>query len=59
MELVGPKEVADMLGVSRQRVSQLAKQRGFPEPVAVLRAGKIWDADEIRAWAERRERRGD
>ena len=58
MELVGPKEVADLLGVSRQRVTQLARQPGFPKPVAVLKAGKIWDADEIRAWAERRKQQG-
>lgn len=58
MELIGPKEVAELLGVSRQRVTQLARQPGFPKPVAVLKAGKIWDADEIRAWAEKRRREG-
>jgi len=41
-ELVGVSEVADLLGVSRQRASALAKSSGFPLPVAVLAAGPVW-----------------
>jgi hypothetical protein len=41
-ELVGVTEVADLLGVSRQRASALAKSSGFPVPVAVLAAGPVW-----------------
>lgn len=48
--LVGAAEVADMLGVSRQRVHQLAVQLGFPEPVVTLAAGKIWERAAIEAW---------
>lgn len=54
MELIGPQEIAQLLGVSRQRVSQLTKRRDFPKPVAVLAMGQIWDADEVRVWAARR-----
>ncbi|QCX28092.1 helix-turn-helix domain-containing protein [Nocardioides jishulii] len=49
--LVGVAEVADMLAVSRQRVHQLAAAEGFPEPVAVLKAGKIWERADVEGWA--------
>jgi predicted DNA-binding transcriptional regulator AlpA len=52
---MGTAEVAALLGgVSRQRVLQLAQQAGFPEPIAVLSMGKVWDSDDVRRWAEHR-----
>lgn len=53
--LMGTAEVAAHLGVSRQRVLQLAAQDGFPAPFAVLSMGKVWRAQDIRNWAERRQ----
>jgi len=53
-ELMGTAEVALLLGVSRQRVLQLASRAGFPEPVAVLRMGNVWRGAEVREWAEGR-----
>lgn len=53
-ELVAAAEIADMLGLSRQRISQLAASPGFPKPWTELRMGKIWLADDIRDWASRR-----
>ncbi len=53
-ELMGSAEVAELLGVCRQRVLQLAQQPGFPEPVAVLRLGKVWRAADIHRWAGER-----
>jgi predicted DNA-binding transcriptional regulator AlpA len=50
MELVGAREIADMLGVSPQRVHQLASAPDFPKPLAVLSAGMIWDRADIEAW---------
>lgn len=50
--LVAAYEIAQMLGVSRQRVSQLATSTGFPEPVAVLGVGRIWLREDVVAWAE-------
>lgn len=41
-ELVGVAEIASILGVSRQRVSELRGRRGFPEPVADLASGPVW-----------------
>ncbi len=55
--LMGTAEVAAHLGVTRQRVLQLAKQPGFPEPLAVLSMGKVWRASDVRAWAQGREQR--
>ena len=49
-ELMGAAEAARELGVSRQRVNQLAQTGSFPKPVAVLDAGRIWLAADIRDW---------
>lgn len=50
-DLMGNAEVAAYLGVSRQRVLQLAARDDFPRPVAVLKMGQVWQSDSIRAWA--------
>jgi predicted DNA-binding transcriptional regulator AlpA len=53
--LVGAAEIADLLGVSRQRVNELARtSQEFPSPVAELAAGRIWERESIEAWARRR-----
>lgn len=52
-ELMGTAEVAALLGVSRQRVLQLlADDTTFPPPAAVLKMGKVWDAEVVRRWAQ-------
>ena len=50
--LVGAHEIRDMLGVSRQRVYQLAGQSDFPKPVATLAQGKIWAVDDVQKWID-------
>jgi hypothetical protein len=40
--LLGVAEVAELLGVSFQRVSELRPKSGFPGPVARLAAGPVW-----------------
>jgi predicted DNA-binding transcriptional regulator AlpA len=47
-ELVGLTEAAAILGVSRQRVHQLAQKNSFPSPVARLSSGSIWRETEVR-----------
>src|SRR6266508_3740632 len=42
-ELVGVAELAGLCGVTRQRASVLARSDGFPEPLAELAAGPVWD----------------
>lgn len=53
-ELVGVPEVADILGISRQRVHQLKGTPRFPAPLARLKGRSMWDAAVIRIWAEKR-----
>jgi predicted DNA-binding transcriptional regulator AlpA len=54
MDLMGAAEIAEYLGMSRQRVHQLAERDDFPRPVAVLSAGKFWLGADIREYAARR-----
>lgn len=56
-EFAGAHEVAQMLGVSRQRVFQLAARDDFPRPVAVLKATRVWRTEDVLAWADERDRR--
>ncbi|MGI5213182.1 helix-turn-helix transcriptional regulator [Plantactinospora sp. CA-290183] len=51
-ELMGPYEIADYLGVSRQRFQQIARRPGFPKPYQELRGMKVYLAAEIRQWAK-------
>ena len=55
--LAGIREAAEILGVSRQRASELASSAGFPRPVAELAAGPVWLRSAIRSFNERWERR--
>jgi prophage regulatory protein len=57
IELAGVAEIAELLGVSRQRVDQLVREHDdFPRPIAELAAGRIWIRQEIVDWAERKGR---
>jgi predicted DNA-binding transcriptional regulator AlpA len=50
-ELVGTTDVAAMLGVSRQRVSQLIDSyEDFPVPVDVIAGRRVWTRDEVQRW---------
>lgn len=40
--LMGAREISVRLGLSRQRVQQLAERPDFPAPVASLRRGRVW-----------------
>jgi predicted DNA-binding transcriptional regulator AlpA len=52
--LVGAKEVADLLGVSRQRVNKIAQTHSeFPAPLGILAGGRIWSQRDILQWARR------
>ncbi len=49
-DLVGAAEAALLLGVSRQRVGQLAERADFPAPIARLSAGPVWTRISIEAF---------
>ena len=40
-------EIAELLGVSKQRAHQIAAEDGFPEPVAEDARGRLWDRREV------------
>lgn len=49
--LVGSSEVAEILGVSRQRVHQLRTHPGFPSPLVEVAMGPLWDERAVEAFA--------
>ena len=53
LDLVSTAEIARLLGVTRQRVQQLAKTNDFPEPAATLSMGSVWHTHDVRTWAAR------
>lgn len=55
-DVLGVSEIADLLGLTRQRVLQLANDPTFPRPT-ILKGGKIWDRADVLEWARRTERK--
>ena len=55
----GLYEVAALLGVSKAAVSsrRATVDPPFPEPLATLRCGPIWDLEQIEAYERDRKRR--
>jgi predicted DNA-binding transcriptional regulator AlpA len=51
--LAGIREIADLLGVSRQRANQIAATKTFPKPLARLAMGPVWRLSDVKTWAER------
>lgn len=52
---MGAHEIRVRLGgISRQRVYQLTSRADFPAPIADLRQGKVWRADDVERWATAR-----
>jgi hypothetical protein len=56
-DLVGVSELADLLKVSKQRISKISSAAEFPKPIAKLAAGPIWRKIAIARFAEAWERR--
>lgn len=50
IRLMGMAEIAERLRLSRERASQLANRRDFPEPAARLKMGQVWLADDVDEW---------
>ena len=48
--LVGVREIADALSVSRRTVYTWIDRDDFPSPTADLYSGRIWKLEAIRAW---------
>jgi predicted DNA-binding transcriptional regulator AlpA len=56
-DVVSTTEAGEMLGVSRQRVLQLAERDDFPEPIRLGQRDLVWSADALRRFAEAWDRR--
>lgn len=52
-KIVGVAELAEMLGVTRQRAWQLTKTADFPAPCYQMKAGDFWKLSDVQAWAKR------
>lgn len=53
MILVSSVEIADRLGVKRMTVHQWRQRNvGFPDPLAQLAIGPVWDWADVEAWAK-------
>ncbi|KAB1912056.1 MULTISPECIES: hypothetical protein [Micromonospora] len=51
MELLGLDEIRDLLGgISKQRATIIVGRKGFPDPLATLKMGRVWDGKAVRAW---------
>lgn len=48
--LMGQAEIADRLGVSRQRVQQLTGKPNWPAPFDTLAMGKVWWVKDVEEW---------
>ena len=51
-DLLGVAELAERLGVSRQRAWTVTGRPDFPEPVAQLKATPVWSAGSVRRFLE-------
>lgn len=51
--LVGYAEIADMLGVSRQRVYQLVRGKNFPAPMIETRQGPLMLEAAVKNWIKK------
>lgn len=50
LDLMGTTEIRERLGVSKSRVHQLVREKGFPEPVARVSGVTIWLTQDVEAW---------
>jgi predicted DNA-binding transcriptional regulator AlpA len=50
--VVGTGEIAEMVGISRQRVNQILGEGNFPPPLARLAKGPVWRRGDIVRWAQ-------
>jgi prophage regulatory protein len=49
-QLMGAAEIQRRLGVGRNRVYQLTRDRDFPAPFQTLTMGSVWRKRDVEAW---------
>lgn len=50
--MLGNAELGRLLGVTRQRVSQIVSGPDFPRPRFTLAMGSVWALEDVTAWAD-------
>lgn len=50
LRLAGLAEAAEILGVTKRTALGYSKRRDFPEPLARLASGPVWDAAAVETW---------
>lgn len=50
MKILGSRELAETLGVSKQLLSIWRKRGKLPTPIAELHCGPIWNKQDIDRW---------
>lgn len=55
--LVGLTEIAEYYAISRQLAKKWTQRSDFPEPLAQLAQGSVWDGHAVTAWGRRHGRR--
>jgi predicted DNA-binding transcriptional regulator AlpA len=56
--LMTKTDVAAFLGVSRERVTQLAKRADFPASLGLVGKSLVWLRGDVEQWAKAWDRRG-
>jgi predicted DNA-binding transcriptional regulator AlpA len=52
VEYVGRRDIAEMLGVSRQRAHELTQRHNFPRPVGQINRQPVWRREDVETWAK-------
>jgi hypothetical protein len=58
LDLVGTSEIRERHGLARHRVFRLRRRGLWPEPLAQLHCGAIWDGREVKEAVRKLQRRG-
>jgi predicted DNA-binding transcriptional regulator AlpA len=52
MDLLGTRDIAELLGIARNRAYELVNRKGFPDPIATVNARtRMWDRAQVVEWA--------
>ncbi len=50
--LLGLAEIAQKLGISKRTALSYTQRSDFPEPIARLASGSVWETSSVEQWAE-------
>jgi predicted DNA-binding transcriptional regulator AlpA len=51
---IRPVDIARMLGVTRQRVTQILRRDDFPAPAKVIKGRRLWRRQDVEEWRDAR-----